>query len=67
MGSSSDALVDVLLGIVPPRGVLPFDIPQSMAAVRASDPDVPNDTVDPAFRAGMGGATDLDHAEAVTG
>lgn len=54
VGSSSDALVDVLLGEVAPRGVLPFDIPRDMDAVRASAPDVPNDTADPVFRAGHG-------------
>ncbi|HEY0185966.1 MAG TPA: hypothetical protein VGC67_00620 [Cellulomonas sp.] len=36
------------------RGRLPFDIPRSMDAVRASRPDVPRDTVDPVFRAGAG-------------
>ncbi|MFI1148580.1 MULTISPECIES: hypothetical protein [Streptomyces] len=36
------------------EGRLPFELPRSMAAVEASRPDVPNDTVDPVFPYGHG-------------
>ncbi|MFC0672655.1 glycoside hydrolase family 3 protein [Brachybacterium hainanense] len=56
-GSSSEALVDALSGAVPPRGTLPFEIPASMEAVRASETDVPGGTENPTFpvRHGIGG------------
>ena len=54
VGCSSDALVDVLTGEVAPLGVLPFEIPRSMDAVRANLPDVADDTTDPLFPAGHG-------------
>jgi beta-glucosidase len=53
-GAGATALLDVLSGVVAPRGRLPFDIPRSMAAVEASRPDVPFDTHDPLFRFGHG-------------
>lgn len=53
-GASGDALVDVLTGEVAPRGRLPFEVPSSMDAVRASQEDVANDTADPAFGFGAG-------------
>jgi len=53
-GSSADALLDVLTGVVPATGKLPFDVPRSMAAVEAARPDVPFDTEDPLFRFGHG-------------
>ncbi len=53
-GASSAALLDVLSGRAVARGRLPFDLPRSMAAVEASRPDVPFDTVDPLFRFGHG-------------
>lgn len=53
-GASPTALVDVLTGESAHRGRLPFDLPRSMAAVRAGRSDVPGDTVDPLFRAGDG-------------
>lgn len=49
-GTSDDALVDALTGVVPPVGVLPFDLPRSMQDVR----DHPEDQVgleDPLFAA----------------
>ena len=55
-GVSDDALVDALTGAVEPIGTLPFEIPSSMDAVRASLTDVPGGTADPTlparFRAG---------------
>ncbi len=54
VGGSGAALVDVLTGAVPPRGRLPFEVPRSVEAVRASRTDVANDTEDPLFPAGAG-------------
>ncbi|MEA5455561.1 glycoside hydrolase family 3 N-terminal domain-containing protein [Sinomonas sp. JGH33] len=53
-GASGEALLDVLFGVVPPRGRLPIELPSSMAAVEASRPDVPSDTADPLFPFGHG-------------
>ena len=53
-GASDDALVSVLFGEGEPQGRLPFEVPSSMAAVRASRPDVPSDTADPTFVVGHG-------------
>ena len=53
-GAGSAALLDVLFGVAEPRGALPIDLPSSMAAVRASRPDVPFDTANPLFRFGHG-------------
>ena len=53
-GAGAAALLDVLTGAAEPQGRLPFDLPRSMAAVAASRPDVPFDTVDPLFRFGHG-------------
>jgi beta-glucosidase len=44
----------VLTGEATPQGHLPFEIPRSMDAVRASRSDVPFDTEDPLFRFGHG-------------
>jgi beta-glucosidase len=44
-GAGDDAVVDVLLGEAQARGLLPFDLPCSMQAVRDSRSDVPYDTV----------------------
>ncbi|MFE6965580.1 glycoside hydrolase family 3 protein [Agromyces sp. NPDC057679] len=53
-GASDRALLDVLTGAAAPQGRLPFDLPRTMAAVEASRPDVPFDTVDPLFPHGYG-------------
>ncbi|MDR6865924.1 beta-glucosidase [Microbacterium resistens] len=53
-GASDAALVSVLFGEAEPEGRLPFEIPSSMDAVRASRPDVPSDTADPTFVFGHG-------------
>jgi beta-glucosidase len=53
-GSTDDALAQVVFGAAEPKGRLPFEIPSSMDAVRANQPDVPNDTVDPTFPVGFG-------------
>jgi len=54
VGASPAALVDVLSGAVAPRGRLPFEVPRSADAVRASQSDVANDTADPAYPTGAG-------------
>lgn len=53
-GTSDAALLAALSGRIPPRGVLPVDIPRSMDAVRAAFADVPDGTEDPVFRRGTG-------------
>ncbi|WP_406250275.1 glycoside hydrolase family 3 protein [Microbacterium sp. M] len=53
-GAHPRAVLDVLFGRAAPQGRLPFDLPSSMAAVEASRPDVPFDTVDPRLRFGHG-------------
>jgi beta-glucosidase len=53
-GASDDAVDDVLRGRVKPEGRLPFELPRSMAAVRAQQPDVPHDSEDPLFPIGFG-------------
>jgi beta-glucosidase len=53
-GASDAALLDALTGRIAPRGRLPFELPRSMDAVRASRPDVPSDTDDPLYPYGSG-------------
>ncbi len=53
-GVSETALLDVLFGDRAPRGNLPFDLPNSDAAVAASREDVAFDTADPVFGFGHG-------------
>lgn len=48
-GVSDEALVDALSGRIEPWGRLPFEMPRSMDAVRASGADVPGGTTDPLF------------------
>jgi len=53
-GAADAVVLDAFRGIAPLTGILPFDIPSSMAAVEASREDVPFDTADPLFRHGFG-------------
>ncbi|HEY0260524.1 MAG TPA: glycoside hydrolase family 3 N-terminal domain-containing protein [Lacisediminihabitans sp.] len=53
-GASDAALLDVLFGIDEPKGRLPFELPRSMAAIEAANPDAPSDTVHPVFPLGHG-------------
>jgi beta-glucosidase len=53
-GASDRAILDVVFGVEPAAGRLPFDLPRSMAAVVASRSDVPFDTADPVFPFGHG-------------
>ncbi len=48
-GVSDVALFDALTGRVPPVGRLPFELPRSMAAVQAQQPDVPFDSPSPLY------------------
>ena len=52
-GSSDAAVLEALTRTGAARGVLPFDIPRSIDAIRAARSDVPGDTADPLFRAGV--------------
>ena len=52
-GTSDEAFVDALTGVVTPRGHLPFDLPWSMDDVRAHPEDMPG-LEDPLFPAGHG-------------
>ncbi|MFJ1792829.1 glycoside hydrolase family 3 protein [Kitasatospora griseola] len=56
-GAEDDVLLDAALGRAAMPGVLPFDLPSSMAAVEAAREDVPFDTADPLFRCGHPHAT----------
>ena len=53
-GASDAAVLDVLFGRFKPSATLPFELPSSMAAVRAQKPDVPRDSADPLFPYGFG-------------
>jgi beta-glucosidase len=53
-GSNDAALCDVVFGTFAPTGTLPFELPSSMAAVRAQKEDMPYDSVDPLFGFGHG-------------
>ncbi|WP_164701625.1 glycoside hydrolase family 3 protein [Modestobacter sp. KNN46-3] len=53
-GTSDAALLDALTGRIAPCGRLPFELPRSMDAVRASRSDVPSDTADPLYPHGHG-------------
>jgi beta-glucosidase len=53
-GVSDQALLDVITGRAKPEGKLPFELPSSMAAVRAQKSDVPYDSEAPLYRFGFG-------------
>jgi beta-glucosidase len=53
-GADDAAVLDVVLGRATPRGLLPFELPRSMAAVEAQDPGVPDDSIDPLYPRGAG-------------
>jgi beta-glucosidase len=53
-GASDAAVLDVLLGRAQARGLLPFELPRSMAAVETQDPGRPDDSDDPLYPAGAG-------------
>lgn len=53
-GASDEAVLATLQGRVAAEGVLPFELPRSMEAVKQSLPDVASDTVSPLFAVGSG-------------
>ena len=53
-GVSDAALFDVLTGKVAPQGRLPFELPSSMAEVKAQAEDTPYDTKTPLYKFGFG-------------
>ncbi|RDW77159.1 hypothetical protein BP6252_05212 [Coleophoma cylindrospora] len=53
-GAEVSAFIDVVFGKASPEGKLPFDLPRSMDAVKASRSDVPYDTADAVFKFGDG-------------
>lgn len=53
-GCADAPLLDALFGRVRPEGRLPFELPRSMADVRAQRSDVPQDGVNPVFPFGHG-------------
>ena len=48
-GAGDDAVLDVLVGKARPEGRLPFELPSSMAAVEAQQPDAPHDSEHPLY------------------
>jgi beta-glucosidase len=53
-GVSDAALFDVLTGKAAPQGRLPFELPSSMAEVKAQAEDTPYDTKTPLYKFGFG-------------
>ncbi|MBM4458115.1 MAG: glycoside hydrolase family 3 protein [Chloroflexi bacterium] len=53
-GANDAAVLDVIFGRATPVGKLPFELPASMAAVRAQKPDAPRDSENPLFPYGHG-------------
>lgn len=53
-GAGDDAILDIVCGRATPGGKLPFELPSSMAAVRAQHEDAPYDSTDPLFSFGHG-------------
>ena len=53
-GASDAAALDIVCGRFNPGAKLPFELPRSMAAVRAQRSDVPRDSRDPLYEYGFG-------------
>jgi len=53
-GTTDEALLDIIFGLVKPTGKLPFEMPSSTAAVEEQLEDVPYDSRDPLFPFGYG-------------
>ncbi|MDE0263629.1 MAG: hypothetical protein OXJ37_14600 [Bryobacterales bacterium] len=51
-GCNDEVLLDALFGKFSPTGMLPVDLPSSMAAVESSRTDVPRDTESPLYEVG---------------
>ena len=52
--AQKDALFDLLTGKATPQGKLPFELPSSMAEVKAQAEDTPYDTKSPLYKFGFG-------------
>ena len=53
-GATDTAVLDVVFGVARPEGRLPFELPSSMAAVRAQKADLPHDSEAPLYPYGFG-------------
>lgn len=53
-GANDDALLDVVFGKFAPQGILPFELPSSMDAVKKQKEDLPYDSENPLFKFGHG-------------
>ena len=53
-GAGDAAVLDIIFGRFKPTATLPFELPSSMAAVRAQKPDLPRDSEAPLFEYGFG-------------
>ncbi len=53
-GASDTAVLEVIFGKASPQGKLPFELPNSMDAVRNQKADVPYDSEDPLYPFGFG-------------
>lgn len=53
-GASDKALFDVLTGVIPPQGKLPFELPSNWQEVLDQKEDVPHDTANPLYQFGAG-------------
>ncbi|MBT3321532.1 MAG: glycoside hydrolase family 3 protein [Anaerolineae bacterium] len=53
-GAEDDVALDVIFGEHVPNGKLPFELPSSMAAVRAQREDMPSDSEAPLYEFGFG-------------
>lgn len=53
-GASDEALLNIITGRAKPQGRLPFELPSSMDAVRAQQPDLPHDSKAPLYPIGYG-------------
>lgn len=58
-GVSDEVLLETIFGERAPGGKLPFELPSSMAQVRAQFGDVPDDTRSPLYKVGTGGKYQL--------
>ena len=53
-GASDAAVLNVIFGVARPEGKLPFELPNSMEAVRDQKADVPYDSENPLYPFGFG-------------
>ena len=53
-GASDEAVMNVIFGKAKPEGMLPFELPSSMEAVRNQKEDLPHDSENPLYEYGFG-------------